>query len=142
MDNNPHNAPSKERETFFKYKKRFPNYNYVAQEFLDLRNKVRSEVKIARKLFYNNKLQSSMLDGKTFWTYISEILYNKTVSAITVEQIVTEGLTITDPIAIAEHFNKYLTSTRSESELPELNETYLDNLNYSIVTPQLNLSGR
>ena len=74
------------------------------------RNLYNKTVKAAKKLYYENELQKNQKNIKQTWKLLKEAIKSKSKKSCTVELLKINGIGITDPATIADHFNAHFSS--------------------------------
>ena len=75
-------------------------------EFKKMRNFVNSEIKNAKKLYYNNDFANLSKNPRKTWQTINDVLSRKGNKSV-ITEIESDGLSVNEPKEIAEKFNHY-----------------------------------
>ena len=89
------------------------------------RNKLNHTIRISKKKYYNDKFMEAHKNTKETWNLINEVINKRKTKTMLPKTFNQEGIEISDPVEIAEHFNDYFVNVgpnlAKNIEQPDIN---------------------
>lgn len=126
------NSPSLSRESRYKTYK----------------NKLTHLIRNAKRSYYDSKFESAKSDLKQTWKLLNEVINKRTNKPSLPSTFISDGISITEPLEIAERFCKYFTNIGPSlaNKIPSVNSSFgsflSDNDNAPIILHPTNMNLR
>ena len=111
---------------------------YIWRKFNKIRNSTNNEVKLAKKVYFDNALKENRGDLCNTWRIINELTYRKSKSTFVNEVILNNSNSIHDPLELSEAFNDHFSNIgprlANEIHVNENCPSYVDYLSGAVST--------
>lgn len=126
------------RESFFKFKKKYPDSIRIIEKYKFYKQKVNILKAAAKKRYYSSKLQIAPTNSHHVWNIYKQIMYNKdSNTSDQIKVIEHNGVKIENDFAMAEMFNDFFVNITSNIDISteDIDIAYLDQFSPNLVSP-------
>lgn len=124
------------RDSFFKYKQKYPNDTKTKDLYELYKKKVKDLVWQAKKNFCDKTISNHPSDSRKLWTLYKKIMYNKSESktGTHIKTITHNNKVIENPHQISDLFNTFFVNVTDTLDIDSspIDEQYLDNFSRNI----------
>ena len=111
------------------------------RKYKTYKTKLNHIIRIAKRKYYDTKLESAKNDLRTTWKLLNEVINKSKSKSLLPSSFAFEGKTITDPVEIADKFCKYFTNIGPNlaSAIRDVNSSFssfLGDVNHPPITLQ------
>ena len=104
-------------------------------DFKRLRNRVNSEIKLAKARYYKDSFDEYQGDSRRTWKTVNELISRKS-NKLSVKELVIDGVSITNSPDLSDAFNEHFSTVgpKLADEIPLLNNQNNNHLEYLSAT--------
>lgn len=127
----------KQREFYFSYHRRFPQNEFIANEYIRSKRRASAALKNAKRNYFNQKMSSNIANPKSMWSTIKELMYNtSSTQDSAIRAIKSNGVLVTPRSDVCELFSDYFSDvSRDMYDADDVRGLiYIDTMIYHITT--------
>lgn len=125
------------RDSFFKYKKKYPEDIHTSNLYYKYRDRVKELITEAKKKYYSDEISRSPGDSKKLWNLYKKIIYNTNkIPEDQIKVLCQNDKKLTQEKDIVECLNSYFVNVTSEIEIPteSIDVEYINQFRRNIFT--------
>lgn len=124
----------KQRERFYRYKRKYPSDEYICSQYLFYVNKVKILIYTSRNNYYSTLFNNCLTKPKELWRNLSKMIFGR-ASKNSAINLKVDGILTENKQEIAKLFNEHFTNSITEitTKLPPPDETFFQGTPYEII---------